>query len=103
MVEAGELMRRAASAGGLLWRDWGDDYIVYQPSSGETHVFNQTTALILERLKQGPASLEQVLVWIVRLLELGPQELALDHLRIAAKRLDELGLIEWVEPAPARP
>ncbi|SMF93870.1 PqqD family protein, HPr-rel-A system [Methylomagnum ishizawai] len=96
-------MRRAVSADELLWQDWGDDYIVYQASSGETHVFNQTTALILERLKQGPASLEQVLVWIVHLLGIEPQELALDHLRIAAKRLDELGLIEWVEPAPAPP
>ena len=28
----------------LVWIGWDDVYIVYQPASAETHVFNEVTA-----------------------------------------------------------
>ena len=50
-----------ASAGrALLWEDWDDIYIVFQPSSAETHVFNETTALMLRALDHGPLSAEEL-------------------------------------------
>ncbi len=44
----------------LIWQEWDDVYIVYQPSSAETHVFNETTALILKCLEHGPLSADEV-------------------------------------------
>jgi len=38
----------------LVWRKWDDIYVVYQLSSTETHVLNETTALILKCLEYGP-------------------------------------------------
>ncbi len=97
------LVMLASAAEGLLWQDWGDEYIVYQISSAETHVFNETTALILERLKQGPASLEEIGEWIVTDLGIEGYELSIADLVSAAGRLDELGLIDCrdgIAPCP---
>jgi len=92
-------MRLTAAAGELIWVQWDDAYDVYQPSSTETHVFNETTALILDALKDGPLSLEGVREWIVKTLDAEQDGLALEDLESAAARLDELGLIEWPDRA----
>ncbi len=87
----------------ILWQDWEDSYIVYQPSSGETHVFNETTALILKRLESGPASLEEIRAWAAESLGIEISEIAEDGLSSVAERLDELGLADWLDEAPAHP
>ena len=87
----------------ILWQDWEDSYIVYQPSSGETHVFNETTALILKRLESGPASLEEIREWAAESLDIEISEIAEDGLSSVAGRLDELGLVDWLDETPAHP
>lgn len=87
-----------ASAGrGLVWQDWDDVYLVYQPSSAETHVFNETTALILKCLEHGPQSVEEVKDWTERALGLTQDELAAGDVAFAVGRLEELGLIECLD------
>lgn len=90
-------------AGGLVWVEWEDAYSVYQPSSTETHFFNETTALILEALKQGPLTLEGVADRVVEALGVEKAELVAGDLEFAAARLEELGLIEWPDRASAGP
>lgn len=91
-----------ASAGrGLVWQDWDDVYLVYQPSSAETHVFNETTALILKSLEQGPLPTEGVKDWTERALGVGQGELAADDFAFAVGRLEELGLIDRFDEAIA--
>jgi PqqD family protein of HPr-rel-A system len=86
---------------GLVWRSWDDVYIVYQPSSAETHVFNETTALILKCLEHGPLSAEEVKVQTEGSLGVGPGELADDDFAFATSRLEELGLIDCLDAASA--
>ena len=69
-------------------------YIVYQPSSAETHVFNETTALIMKCLKQGSRSIEGLKDWTEAALEVGQGDLASDDFVFATMRLEELGLID---------
>lgn len=83
----------------LEWQEWDDIYIVYQPSSAETHVFNETTALILRCLQQGPLSRESVKVRTEAALGVGQGELATDDFAFATQRLEELGLIESLDEA----
>jgi PqqD family protein of HPr-rel-A system len=91
-----------ASAGrGLVWQDWDDVYLVYQPSSAETHVFNETTALILKGLEQGPLSEEAVKDWTEGALGVAQGELAPGDFAFAVGRLEELGLIERLDEAVA--
>lgn len=86
---------------GLIWKNWDDIYIVYQPASAETHVFNETTALILKYLEQGPLSTEAVRYQTEVELGVGEGELAADGFAFATMRLEELGLIECLDDASA--
>jgi len=83
----------------LIWQDWDGIYIVYQPSSAETHVFNETTALILKCVEHGPLSAEEVKVQTEASLGVGPGELADDDFAFATSRLEELGLIDCLDDA----
>ena len=81
----------------LHQQKWDDLYIVYQPSSAETHVFNETTALILKSLEHGPLSMDRVKEWTEDALGIGPEGLADEDFAFAVQRLEELGLIECLD------
>jgi PqqD family protein of HPr-rel-A system len=86
----------ALSAGELLWQDWGDCYISFQPSSGETHLFNETTASALRCLEHSPATLAGLLNRTEALLGVEPGEISPDDFAFIVARLNELGLIEYL-------
>ena len=88
------LLGMTSASRGLVWQDWDDVYLVYQPSSAETHVFNDTTTLILKCLEHGQLSTEGVKKWTEAALGVGEGELAADDFAFAVGRLEELGLIE---------
>ena len=85
----------------LQSQEWDHFIIVYQPSSGETHVFNETTALILRCLEGGPLSGEQLKKRTEVALGAGQGELVTDDFAFATMRLEELGLIECLDDASA--
>jgi PqqD family protein of HPr-rel-A system len=83
----------------LVWQDWEDVYIVYQPSSTETHVFNDTTATVLQSLEKDALTIADVAERTAQDLGLAPDELTHSDLSFAIKRLEELGLVEWSDAA----
>ena len=85
----------------LEWRKWDDVFIVYQPSSAETHVFNETTALILRCLEYGSLPADEVKIKTEAALGALQGELAGDDFTFATMRLEELGLIECLDDANA--
>jgi PqqD family protein of HPr-rel-A system len=85
----------------LVWQEWDDVYLVYQPSSGETHVFNETTALILRSLDQGPLAAALVKDWSEKSLGIDAGELGDEDFAFAVGRLQELGLIDCLDEAIA--
>ena len=91
------LLGLTSASRGLVWQGWDDVYLVYQPSSTETHVFNDTTTLILKCLGQGELSQEGVKSWTEAALGVGQGELDADEFAFAVGRLEELGLIERSE------
>jgi PqqD family protein of HPr-rel-A system len=84
---------------GLRWDKWDDLYVVYQPSSAETHVFNETTALILKCLEPRPLPADKVKEHTETALGVGHGELATEDFTFATMRLEELGLIESLDAA----
>lgn len=84
-----------AAARELTWRSWDDVYIVYQPSSAETHVFNETSAAVLDCLRETSMTMEGLKVRLARDLGVAAEDLVHDDLAFAVGRLDELGLVEW--------
>jgi PqqD family protein of HPr-rel-A system len=95
------LLGLAAPGRDLIWQGWDDVYLVFQPLSAETHVFNETTALILKCLEQGPLSTEGVKNWTEAALGVDQGELAAENFAFAVGRLEELGLIERFDEATA--
>jgi PqqD family protein of HPr-rel-A system len=92
-------MDLVAATSELVWQEWDDVYIVYQPSSAETHVFNETTALILRCIEQGPQSADAVKDWTEAALGDAQGKLAADDFAFATTRLEELGLIDCLDDA----
>lgn len=90
-----KLMALAPPAFDLAWEDWGDIHTVYQRSSAETHVLNDTTVYILRVLEAGSATLGEIIEDITEAMGVKDSEFAARDLAWAAKRLEELGLIEW--------
>mgnify|MGYP001493307904 CR=1 FL=1 len=85
----------------LEWQKWDGIYVVYQSSSAETHVFNETTALILKCLQHGPLSADEVKERTEEALGAGPDNFGFDDFAFAMMRLEELGLIECLDDASA--
>lgn len=83
----------SAAGAALIWQDWDDVYVVYQPSSAETHVFNDTTALILRSLDRGPLAASRVKELVETSLGIGKGGLRADDFAFAVWRLEELGLL----------
>ncbi|MCB1968025.1 HPr-rel-A system PqqD family peptide chaperone [Accumulibacter sp.] len=90
-----------AAGRGLIWQDWDDVYLVYQPSSTETHVFNETTAQILKCLEHGSLSTAAAKERTEAALGVGPGELSADDFAFATMRLEELGLVERLDDVSA--
>jgi PqqD family protein of HPr-rel-A system len=79
----------------LKWVSLDNIHIVYQYSSAETHVFNETTASILGCLQSGPLSLLNLRMRTESDLGLvAGEHLAAEDFSFAINRLEELGLIE---------
>ena len=88
---------------GLVWQRWDDVYIIYQSSSAETHVFNETTVSILRCLELGQLSEAAAKKRTEAALGVDPGELTADDFAFATMRLEELGLIERLDdPSTAR-
>jgi len=85
----------------LRWRVWDGIYVVYQSSSAETHVFNETTALILKCLELGSLSMGEVKERTEAALGVDHGQLVEDDFAFATTRLEELGLIDRLDDASA--
>lgn len=96
MDEATKFIFMTAEGKGLVWQQWDEFYIVYQPSSTETHVLNETSALILISLEKIPLSSNGVMAWILENFGFENDELVQEDFDFAISRLVELGLINWI-------
>lgn len=93
MASAAPCVFRLVEPEQLHWRCWDEWSVLYQASSGDTHLLNAAAVELLQSLQQTPASVEQLAAqWAALPREtMGPQELT-----TLLARLEELGLIEPV-------
>lgn len=90
-------LNKTAAQAGLIWENWDDVFVVYQPSSAETHVFNETTASILACLEEGAVSADELKNQTEAALGVSQSELDDTDFAFALQRLEELGLIERLD------
>jgi PqqD family protein of HPr-rel-A system len=79
-------------------RPWADDWVVFNPLSGHTHLLDLVSAELIRALIEAPRSQASLCAQVARLLDLdndGPLAATVESL---LRRLDEEGLIEPVDP-----
>ena len=79
-------------------RSWGDDYMVFNPLSGHTHVLEYVGGLIVRTLCASELSGAEVHQLIATELDLPPSDELAAQVDHVLAQLDENGLIE---PVPA--
>lgn len=77
----------------IHWKEWDDGILVYNASSGSTHVLNPISAKILKALAKYPANIIEALERITQ--DIGPSDgEVLASIEKFVANLEELGLIE---------
>jgi PqqD family protein of HPr-rel-A system len=77
-----------------LWKTWGEESIVFNESSGNTHLLNATAAKILSIVQSQPSSAEEISLKIASESGLGADEKVIQRVEVVLETLDNLGLIQ---------
>jgi PqqD family protein of HPr-rel-A system len=81
---------------GLLWRRWDDEYVVYNPASGESHLLDFVSAQGLMQLEKCVVSTEQLVRDLSLVLDIPGDEELSRYVQQMITELSELGLTRSV-------
>jgi PqqD family protein of HPr-rel-A system len=85
---------RVQGTAGLCWRAWDDEYVVYHPASGDTHLLNAFTAEVLRALEECPASTSELAQFCAPACDAEDEPALRQQISNLLARFHELGLIE---------
>ncbi len=85
---------RILEPGGLTWRCWDGEYIVFHAFSGMTHYLDATAGAVLELLLERPASIHDLAVELESTTGTAASDTIHAALREVLRRFDEIGLAE---------
>jgi PqqD family protein of HPr-rel-A system len=77
----------------LLLRQWGDECVVYNSVSGDTHLLNALGAVSLTRLLQSPATANDLALRVVSQLGFEADETLLEMIEALLGDFERIGLI----------
>jgi PqqD family protein of HPr-rel-A system len=80
----------------LLWKSWGEEVIVFNLASGNTHLLNPVAAQVLRALERKPANTFELSSQIAASANIDADEEFIQHVEQLVTNLDELGLVEPV-------
>ena len=80
----------------LSWRQWQDEYVVFNPLTGNTHVLDAIAGEILLMVERGPIPWRELRRHMAEFLEAPDDQRLAEAVLQAIGRLDELVLIEPV-------
>ena len=81
-----------------MWRRWGDEFIVYNVASGQTHYLNALAAQVLQYFQGQAATFDELVQDVRDSVPEGEDACILERVRELLKGLDYLGLIAPVNP-----
>jgi len=85
---------RLSVKGELPMRCWDGDYVVYNPLSGDTHIFDIVAGEVLKQIMAGEVPSEKLCQHIADFLDLPNDARVAESVGEILTSLDELGLIE---------
>lgn len=87
---------RILEPGGLTWRLWDGEYIVFHAFSGMTHYLDATAGAVLELLLERPASIHDLAAELESTTGTAASDTIHAALREVLRRFGEIGLAEPV-------
>ncbi len=81
---------------GLLWHRWDNEYVVYNPASGESHLLDFISAQGLMQLEKCVASKQQLVHDLGLVLDIPADEELSRYVQQMVTELSELGLTRSV-------
>ena len=88
---------RLAARGGLAWRTWGDTSVVFNPSSGNTHLLDFAATEGLFCLQEAALDRLDLCRRLAARLNIEPDQELSDYVGRLIERFDDLGLLERVD------
>lgn len=85
---------RVPNAADLLWSEWDDACIVYDPRSGHTQVLNDFARELLALYEDGPKNLNTLFVEFEKIVEAPLDDATKMQIIEAVSGFDAMGLIE---------
>ena len=79
---------------GLIWSEWDDASIVYDPRSGHTQVLNEFARELFALYEDGPKTLDQLLSEFEKIIEAEADETTRKNIIETVSGFDSMGLIE---------
>ena len=87
---------RVAPNANLIWRTWGDESVVFDPRSGDTHLLDTVSREVLALLEQQALALPELCHVTASRLNL-PEDADLDrYVQQLVRQFADLGLLETV-------
>jgi len=83
---------RFVAAGGIRVLNFGDESVVFNPTSWDAHLLNTTAVAVLDLLAQSPRSVDDVELFLNEVLLEAEQVDAAIHARRLLHDFEELGL-----------
>jgi PqqD family protein of HPr-rel-A system len=78
----------------LSWKFWDNEFVVYNPVTGSTHLFDYFSGEVLKRLEARPASRSDLVSRLSQELEIEPEDKLNERIGDLLLRFFELNLIE---------
>ena len=82
---------------GLMQRTWGNEVVVYDPRSGNTHLLDPVATAVLQHLNVSDRSAAAIAECLLTEFEADSEEDVLAAVHAALAKLQEIGLVQSAE------
>ena len=89
---------RLSPDAGLHWRAWGEECVLFNSGSGDTHMLDSVAAYGLACFEESPHDLESLSLALGQKFDMEPGLLLRDYVERLITQLSSLGLIEVHKP-----
>lgn len=80
-----------------LWRVWGEESLVFNPRSGDTHLLDFAAAAGLRCLEEQPRDFDELLRALAARLDVEVDDQLAEYARQLVVHLQTVGLVEAIE------
>ena len=80
----------------LHWRRWGDEWVVYDSGSGQTHKLDRLTAVVLLTCEEGVVDPPGLVERVAQALAVDASDELAGRVRQVVEQCETLGLLESV-------